>query len=190
MKKWILLSLAVALMIAESCYGTKKPVSDWDQYFGAGVVPSYPYAARLVRTSSNDQHYRYTDSTGNTQSWHCSADESGAECAEGFGLYFYLVQADGGGYYVADERWGYGDPWDMTFEPDSIFTVMGRSNSDMPVFHFRFVQREGVDLACIQQPGTESIPNGKARKNYAKHHRLESCYQTKPQAIYPRDGWK
>jgi hypothetical protein len=47
------------------------------------------------------------------------------------------------------------------------------------VFHFRWKDAPyglPMKLLCVPITGTESIPDGKARKEYAKNHRMESCY--------------
>ena len=52
------------------------------------------------------------------------------------------------------------------------------------VFHFRWVDlwTAGVAdrLLCVPIEGSESIPNGKARKEYVKRHPMESCYFATP----------
>src|ERR1039458_9153519 len=89
-----LVLLCAAASTPASQSGDKKPKSDWDAYFGAGIAPPYPFSGTLKVISSGDYEFSNTDANGQTTSSHCSSDEYRTDCYDGPGIYFYLVPVD------------------------------------------------------------------------------------------------
>jgi len=172
------LGILVVLCIAVPPVDAKRAKSDWDTYFGAGISPAYPYAATLRITLSKDDHFSSTNGNGDTTNFHCSTTSTSVDCAEGTGLYHDLVLESGGSIFVGSQSFE-GDPlgWMIPETPVPYdFSLDNAKNGH--VFHFRWKESPSAlgRVLCIQVAGTESIPDGKEKKKYAKHHRMESCY--------------
>lgn len=168
--------LGTALMIP--AIGVAKRVkSDWQTYFGAGIAPPYPLSGMLLVSYSHDQQYSYTDATGHTTSVHCSSDSTGTDCAEGTGIGYYLVMPDNGSIYVGpphvSDTWP--ESWLIDFK-DALQSIPASERKNH-VFHFRWARDPYADqILCVQMPGVENIQAGKELKEYAKRHKMESCY--------------
>jgi hypothetical protein len=183
-----LLALLYAAASAPMAYaGHKKPKNDWDTYFGAGIAPAYLLSAIVEVTHSGDDHFSYTDGNGDTTMWHCSSTASSVDCADGPGVYFSLIPTDpqpvNGQPIYTDFRDANAivPPlmkaslnWELSGDP--VFQTVFEDAKARRVLHFRWTDLDGARLVCIPVPGTESIPDGNARKDYAKKHRMESCY--------------
>jgi len=149
-----------------------------ETYFGAGITPPYPLSGVLRVTFSKDDHFNYTDKGGQTYSFHCSTGENSVDCAEGSGLYYNLDLTDGHSIFVGRSQWEEEDPMNWRLSGgDALFDVPRDVAKAGFTFHLRWKETDlGGRLLCVQEPGTESIPDGKPRKDYAKDHRMESCY--------------
>jgi hypothetical protein len=187
--------MAVTILALSLCLSTpialahgKHLKSDWDTYFGAGVVPPYPLSGRLIVSMSKDQHYSYTNSDGQTSSFHCSSDSTGTECQDGGGLYYYLVMPDDSSIYVSPGREYDGDlPLGRTLAFSNALLDIPTTERNNRVFHFRWVDSPIAGrVLCVQVPGAESIPNGKELKEYVKRHRMETCYFANESKWHPK----
>jgi hypothetical protein len=185
----ILLLLCAAASTPAAHAGDKKPKSDWDAYFGAGIAPPYPFSGVLQVTVSSDYEFSNTDANGDTTSFHCSSDEYRTDCYDGPGVSFELVQPDGNYISVSRTPWIEQDTlkW-MLSAGDALFENPIEDAKAGRIFHFRWKEDPyGLSgrLLCVPIAGTESIPDGKARKEYAKNHRMESCYFAEPWPAHP-----
>jgi hypothetical protein len=174
-----LLSVFSVTAIKSAAQGEgKKSKGDWKAYFGAGITPPYPFSGVLKVTMSKDDHFSYTDKDVKTSSFHCSTGQNSVDCAEGSGLYYDLILPDGRSIYVGRSQWLDEDPlsW-LSSGGDALFDVPREAVEAGHIFHFRWKDTALANrLLCVQEPGTETIPDGKPRKEYARHHRMESCY--------------
>lgn len=180
----LLVFLGAAASTPAAHAGDRKPKSDWDAYFGAGIVPEYPLTGVLKITRLGDYHASYTDADGHTISFHCTSDEYDTDCYDGPGLSFELDEPDGSSISVSRTPWIDQDPlqW-MLSSGDALFEKSLQDAKSGRIFHFRWKDAPSggsIKLLCVPIAGTESIPDGKARKEYAKSHRMESCYFATP----------
>jgi hypothetical protein len=169
--------LAFILILSTTLvYAKDKQKSDWNTYYGAGIAPAYPHTATLKSIVSNDAHSSFTDSNGRTTSVHCDDD---GNCYEGTGVYHYLVLEDGRQLFVELV------PHDELLS-GHVAKLPTRNvlleNVDREItFHVRLLESGFADgrieyWACIQVPGTESIPDGKQKRQLARQQALETCY--------------
>jgi hypothetical protein len=182
--------LLALLCVAESTpaanAGGRKPKSDWDTYFGAGIAPAYPFSGTFQITRSKDYHFSYADADGDTTSFHCSSDQYSTDCADGSGIYTALIPVD------AQPVNGQPISFSLLTQTDDPQAPLGWVVSGNPTLenfiedakagrlvHFRWKDDPAGGsgkLVCIPIAGAELIPDGRARKDFAKQHRMESCY--------------
>jgi hypothetical protein len=152
----------------------KKQKSDWDTYFGAGIAPPYTLTGTLRVRHSSDHNYSYTNSDGETASFHCSSNSAGTDCYDGTGIYRELILETGEFVFIGS-TWDSRDApigWILDSTPHDLGFVDGK------VFHARWKTDPYASspLLCIHPPGLDAVPNGKALRKYAKMHRMETCY--------------
>jgi hypothetical protein len=168
------------LLLAGSAFGQK---TDWEKYFKPGISPGYPLTGTLTGVTFGDYHASYTDADGNTSRWTCSTTTNSVDCSDGPGASFYLVEPDGTSLMVGKPD-VYSEPpnWRMDPEVDAILGHYDVRSRAPQIFHFRvrylIVGKMTVPQVCVPVPGTEALPEGKMRKEWAKKHRMEDCYFT------------
>lgn len=186
-----LLALACVAASAPKAEAGDKPKSDWDVYFSKGIAPSYPFSGTLAVTSLGDFHASYTGVNGDMTSFYCSSTAHSIDCADGPGIAYALVQDDGETISVSNSP-----VFPSLFGPPEIGgnTLLESATRDAEtgrIFHFRWTNlwiggRPDVRVLCVPIAEAESIPDGKARKEYAKHHPMESCYFATPWPAPPK----
>lgn len=151
----------------------QKPID----YFKKGITPPYPLKGVIrVKMSHDDYHFSSTVD-GTTYSFHCSTSEHDVTCSDGSEISTYIYLPDGTSMYIGQKDNG-NDPW-LLADIKGTFKDPLHNNPGDATFNLRWREFDSnlkTGVLCVQAPGTESIPEGRERKEYAKHHHMEYCY--------------